>query len=90
MDNSLYGDTRHGYDYKQYHYVACTCPCERYCQSIKRGICERCSHPKKPCGIIQIKKNGRGLQYQQICQFISNALHKNNQIEKRSIKAFIK
>lgn len=44
MDNSKHGDTSNGYDYKNYHYVYCTCPCERYKQSFNRGRCEQCWH----------------------------------------------
>ena len=43
MDNSKHTDTRDGYDYKNYHYVSCTCQCERY-RWLERGRCLRCNH----------------------------------------------
>lgn len=42
MDNSnhleKFGDT------KSYHYVACTCPCQRYKQLADRNTCTKCGH----------------------------------------------
>lgn len=48
MDNSKHLDTRDGYDYKKYHYVFCTCPCDRYFHSDDRGLCEQCMHYRAP------------------------------------------
>lgn len=49
MDNSKYTDTSDGYDYKKYYHIyGCTCPCERYAQSFKRGRCEECLHYRAP------------------------------------------
>jgi hypothetical protein len=31
-------------DSKSYHYVACTCPCERYRQLSDRNKCTKCNH----------------------------------------------
>lgn len=44
MDNSKHLDTCDGCDYKTYHYVYCTCPCQRYARSYDRGRCEKCLH----------------------------------------------
>lgn len=54
MDNSKHTNTKDGYDYKRYHYVRCTCPCDRYFQSFKRGRCERCLHYHAPKDIVEI------------------------------------
>lgn len=53
MDNS-----RHGYqhdpdcsrypDYKDLHFVGCSCPCEQYPQRAWYGECSRCGHYRKP------------------------------------------
>ena len=51
MDNSYHGECCDGEgrvcrDYKQYHYVACPCPCTDIIS--KRGTCRRCSHFGRP------------------------------------------
>ncbi|MEX0940809.1 MAG: hypothetical protein WDZ41_05610 [Candidatus Babeliales bacterium] len=59
MDNSKHLDTRTGPDFKNYHYVSCTCPCYRYKQSFKRGRCEECLHYRAPRGTLQINTQFR-------------------------------
>lgn len=54
MDNSKYMDLSDGYDYKTYHYVYCTCPCNRYAQSFHRGLCEQCLHFRSPKDLIVV------------------------------------
>lgn len=44
MDNSKHMDPKAGPDFKTYHYVYCTCPCQRYAHSNDRGRCEKCLH----------------------------------------------
>lgn len=44
MDNSKHADTCLGYDYKNYHYVQCSCPCYRYPHLLDRDTCARCGH----------------------------------------------
>ena len=45
MDNSYHANRCEAtYDYKNYHYVQCDCPCERYARSLERGTCRRCLH----------------------------------------------
>lgn len=47
MENSYH--TKEPYDYKNYHYVDCTCPCTRQQQiSAVRGICSECGHCRDP------------------------------------------
>lgn len=48
IDNSKHLDTWDGPDYKKYHYVDCTCPCDRYYHSYDRGLCEICMHYRAP------------------------------------------
>ena len=48
MDDSQYGYTERGYDYKILHYVSCSCPCASYKNLNKRGQCLRCGHYHKP------------------------------------------
>jgi hypothetical protein len=31
-------------DAKQYHYVSCNCPCDRYTQIADRNKCTKCNH----------------------------------------------
>lgn len=35
-------------DYKTPHYVRCNCPCHKYPQDCKRGICTNCGHYHVP------------------------------------------
>lgn len=44
MDNSKHTDTSDGYDYKTYHHVSCTCPCDSYPHYLDRGQCMKCGH----------------------------------------------
>lgn len=44
MDNSKHTYIGDGYDYKNYYFVRCNCPCERYQQLPERGKCMKCSH----------------------------------------------
>lgn len=46
-------------DSKSYHYVACTCPCQRYKQIADRNKCSKCNHfhDTQPYIIISGKKN---------------------------------
>ncbi|MGE0206513.1 MAG: hypothetical protein AB7R69_01565 [Candidatus Babeliales bacterium] len=48
MDNSKYANTYDGYDYKKYHLVYCSCPCDRYFHAYNRGRCEKCLHFRAP------------------------------------------
>jgi hypothetical protein len=48
IDKSKHLDTWDGPDYKKYHYVDCTCPCDRYYHSYDRGLCEICMHYRAP------------------------------------------
>ncbi len=48
MDNSYHADPCAPYDYKNYHYVDCDCPCERYAQLYNRGMCGGCHHYRIP------------------------------------------
>ncbi len=52
MDNSKHTCIADGYDYKKYHYVCCTCPCDRYAHSFDRGRCEICLHFRAPKNIV--------------------------------------
>ena len=36
------------FDYKNYHYVQCNCPCWKYETSSDRGICSQCGHYHEP------------------------------------------
>ncbi len=46
MDKSKHLNEK--YDYKTYHYVHCTCDCQRYAQSSDRGLCSECGHYHDP------------------------------------------
>ena len=35
-------------DYKAYHYVECSCPCELYRKTERRGMCIKCWHYGDP------------------------------------------
>ncbi len=48
MDNSYHADPCVAYDYKNYHYVCCSCRCARYAHSLNRGMCRRCGHYRVP------------------------------------------
>jgi len=48
MDRSKHTYIYDGYDYKNYHYVRCNCPCERYQQLPERGECMKCGHYGAP------------------------------------------
>ncbi len=48
MDNSYHADACAPYDYKNYHYVECSCPCDRYAQLYSRGLCGGCHHFRVP------------------------------------------
>ena len=48
LDNSKHLDTWDGPDYKKYHYVDCTCHCDRYKHSYDRGLCMICMHYRAP------------------------------------------
>ena len=50
MDNSWH--LKKAYDYKTYHYVYCSCPCEKeYEQLSNRGQCWKCHHYHEPQNI---------------------------------------
>jgi len=54
MDNSWH--LKKAYDDKTYHYVYCTCPCEkRYEQSPNRRKCWKCRHYHEPQSIEMVK-----------------------------------
>lgn len=58
MENSYH--TKQAYDYKNYHYVDCTCPCTKQQQiSSVRGICSECGHCRDP------QETRRFTQYEQ-------------------------
>ena len=42
IDNSYHLKKR--FDTKQYHYVACSCPCEQYAHVSNRNKCLKCGH----------------------------------------------
>lgn len=47
MDNSYH--VQQDYDYKQYHYVRCTCPCKQYQHYMSKGYrCSKCGHAHDP------------------------------------------
>lgn len=47
MDNSYHA--QQDYDYKQYHYVRCTCPCKNYRHFMSKGYrCSKCGHAHDP------------------------------------------
>jgi hypothetical protein len=46
LDNSYH--LKRKYDYKNYHYVACTCPCSEYQNFSNRGECQQCRHYHVP------------------------------------------
>ncbi len=48
LDDSKHTYTYDGYDYKNYHYVSCNCPCERYQWLFERGKCMKCGHYRSP------------------------------------------
>jgi len=46
LDNSYH--LKQKYDNKNYHYVACTCPCSQYQNFNNRGECMKCKHYHVP------------------------------------------
>lgn len=48
MDNSYHADPCVRYDYKNYHYVCCSCRCDRYAHGLDRGKCRHCAHYRVP------------------------------------------
>jgi len=57
IDNSKHLDTSDGCDDKRYHYVYCTCNCERYLRTYNRGRCEQCWHYHIPQELIVVRYN---------------------------------
>jgi len=54
MDTSSHLKTP--YDYKNYRYVQCDCPCEKkYRVSLNRGVCPECGHYHAPQGFEIVK-----------------------------------
>lgn len=52
MDYSKHTCTVDGYDYKNLHYVYCTCPCEKYVYM--DGRCSICTHYHVPKAVRYI------------------------------------
>lgn len=48
MDNSKHADLCDGWDYKDYYYVYCNCPCDRYPHTFDRDRCTQCLHYHVP------------------------------------------
>ena len=48
IDNSFHHDVTKRPDFKTYHYVSCTCPCDRYAQFDARSRCTKCKHFHAP------------------------------------------
>lgn len=44
MKKSLDLCSPHGCDFKELHYVFCTCPCERYPLIVEKNRCSKCRH----------------------------------------------
>ncbi len=45
-------------DFKQYHYVQCSCPCSEFAHVAERDKCLKCGHYHAPQPKILITKNG--------------------------------
>jgi hypothetical protein len=60
MDDSQYGYTERGYDYKTLHYVSCSCPCSSYKNLNQHGRCLQCGHYHKPQE-MEIVMSGNGI-----------------------------
>lgn len=43
------------YDYKQWHYVYCACPCNEYDARAKKGKCQNCWHYHEPAEQVVIR-----------------------------------
>ena len=54
IDNSVHGDPKKRPDFKTYHYVSCSCPCDRYAQFDARSRCAKCRHFHAPERAIYI------------------------------------
>lgn len=44
-------------DFKQYHYVQCSCPCKEFAHVAGRDTCLKCGHYHAPLPKIHITKN---------------------------------
>ena len=54
MDNSYHAQCCDQVDLKRYHFVECTCPCDKYAHSFNRGRCEKCWHFRIPKSIYVV------------------------------------
>ena len=63
LDNSYH--LTKPYDYKNYHFVACTCPCTEYQNFENRGQCQQCLHFHVPRNWKVIRGNKVVMRIQQ-------------------------
>jgi len=55
MDNSWH--LKKKYDYKEYHHVHCTCPCEQQYEIMRNGRCFKCKHLRQRIQLRHVQTN---------------------------------